>query len=74
MDTYTAIATALHTVRPFITEGQYHRMKQQRSTPAFFMIVQWENCVNSICHAIAERDPAFNSTHFLSTAGYIWRH
>lgn len=74
MDTYTALAVALHTVRPFITEAQYHRMKQKKDQPAFYLIVQWENCVNSVCHTLAARDAAFNSTTFLSKAGYIWRH
>lgn len=71
---YVALAAALLETRPFISETQYHRMKQSRTSPGYYLILQWENCVNGICRTLARLDTAFDAEMFLHGAGFIQSH
>lgn len=68
---HIVLAAALLEVRPFISETQYHRMKQNRTAPGYFLILQWENCVNSVCRAMSRDNERFNASLFLQAAGFI---
>lgn len=68
---YVALAAALLECRPFNSETQYHRMKQNRTAPGYFLILQWETCVNSVCRALSRDNERFDANLFLSAAGFI---
>lgn len=68
---HIALAAALLEVRPFITEVQYHRMKRNNGSPGFYLILQWESCVNAVCRAASRDSDVFDADGFLIAAGFI---
>ena len=68
---YVALAHAMLECRPFISEIQYHRMKRNRESPGYYLILQWENCISRLCHALNALDKDFNADRFLQNAGFV---
>lgn len=68
---HIALAAAMLETRPFVTENQYHRMKKNRGAPAYFLILQWENCVNALCRTLHRDNDAFSPATWLEAAGFI---
>jgi hypothetical protein len=68
---YIALAAAMMEARPYVSEAQYHRMKRSRTSPGFYLVLQWESCVQSLCRALHRLDATFNPDQWLAASGYI---